>query len=321
MEHAQISHQNVGDKFSGVYYLEQIYIKKTVQGRDYTDMVLRDKSGSRNVKFWGVVKDLEKKCFAFVSVEVEDYQGNPSFIARNLELAEEPDDLSNYISTYEGSDDLAEDFDKLREELREIEKNTGDDTCGLLVDEVFSVGSFFEKFVKSPGSDGPSYGKVGGLLASVVRISRHAFDCSKFYGIEEKEKAILLTAALLCRVGAADGYEFVDCMPCLTKRGILLGIPNLTMTRTSTALRRVFAIGKKEDKNVSQETILRIFHAITAANQTCGVKASTKEAMVLSGIVSMDSELVDALDFISSDMNKDEFTSFDPRLGRRYYKG
>jgi hypothetical protein len=47
----------------------------------------------------------------------------------------------------------------------------------------------------------------------------------------------------------------------------------------------------------------------------------TKEAMILRAIVELDNEVVDALDFISSDINDDEFTAFDPRLRRRYYRG
>jgi 3'-5' exoribonuclease len=322
MSHEQIAHQNIGDQFSGTYYVELAYIKKTVTNKDYTDMVLRDKSGARPVKHWGVVKDLCKGSWVYVAAMVEEYQGSPSIIARNVELAEEPDDLEDYIPVYEGSDDLADEFDVLRKDLSELERKTAEDTCGLLIDEVYRSGSFFDRFIRCPGSDGPSYGKVGGLLASVVRIARHSLDASRFYEATDYEKSVILTAALLCRVGAADAYEFEDCMPVLTKRGVLLGMPNLTMTRVSSALRRVVAAAKKDKKTVDQETIIRILHAVVAANETCGIEPMTKEAMVLSGVVKLDGEVVEALDFMENDVNEDEeFTAFDPRLGRRYYRG
>ena len=199
---------------------------------------------------------------------------------------------------------------------------TEDSTGSMLVDEVYRSGTFFARFVSCPGSDGPSYGKQGGLLASVVRVARHALDASPFYGTTDEEKAIMLTAALLCRVGCADAYEFQDCMPILTKRGILLGMPNLTMTRVSSALRRVVAAAKKDGKTVEQEVIIRVLHAVVAANETCGIEPMTKEAMVLQGVVKLDGEVVDALDFMDNDENVDEeFTAFDPRLSRRYYRG
>lgn len=321
MSHEQIAHQNIGDQFSGTYYVESAYIKKTTTNRDYTDMVLRDKSGARPVKHWGVVKDLTKGCFVFVSAMCEDYLGNPSIIARNVELTDEPDDLEDYIAAYEGADDLADEFDKLRNELKDLEVKTKDDTCGLMIDEVYRSGTFFDNFIRCPGSDGPSYGKQGGLLASVVRVARHALDASRFYEATDEEKTIILTAALLCRVGCADAYEFIDCMPVLTKRGILLGMPNLTMTRISSALRRVIMSAKKAGKTIEQDIIMRVLHAVVAANKTCGIEPMTKEALVLSGVVMLDSEVVDALDFMENDVNQDEFTAFDPRLGRRYYRG
>lgn len=322
MPHELIAHQNIGDEFSGTYYVQSAYIKQTVQKKDYTDMVLRDRSGARPVKHWGTVKDLSKGCWVFVAAMVEEYLGNPSIIARNVELVDEPDDLEDYIPIYEGSDELADDFDALIHELGEMEKNTNDETCSMMIAEVYRSGSFFDKFIRCPGSDGPCYGKQGGLLASVVRVARHALDASRFYDTTDAEKAVILTAALLCRVGGADAYEFEDCMPVQNKRGILLGVPNLTMTRVSSALRRVMASAREEGKTVDQDTLLRVLHAIVAANGTCGVESMTKEAMVLQGVVELDSEVVDALDFIDNDANEDdEFTAYDPRLRRRYYRG
>ena len=139
--------------------------------------------------------------------------------------------------------------------------------------------------------------------------------------MSDTEKSVMLAAALLCRVGAADAYDFEDCMPVLTKRGILLGMPNLTMTRVSSALRRVVSSAKADGKTVIQDTVLRVLHTIVAANKTCGVEAMTKEAMVLQGVVELDADVVDALDFMDSDVNEDEFTAYDPRLRRRYYRG
>jgi 23S rRNA maturation-related 3'-5' exoribonuclease YhaM len=316
MSHALITHQNIGDEFSGTYYVQSAYIKQTVQNKDYTDLLLRDRSGARPVKHWGVVKDLTKGCWVFIAGSVDEFQGLPSIKAKNIEIVNEPDDLDDYIPIYDGCDELTEQFDTIRDMIN------SDETCCLMIDEVYRSGSFFDKFIRCPGSDGPSYGKRGGLLASVVRIASHSLDAGKSYGLTEAENCIMLTAALLCRVGAADAYEFEDCMPVMTKRGILLGVPNLTMTRVSSALRRVVGSAKKSGKSVDQETIIKILHAIVAANKSCGVQSMTKEAMILQGIVELDSEVVDALDFINSDVNtEEEFTAFDTRMRRRYYRG
>jgi len=322
MAHEQIGHQDIGDTFSGTYYVQAAYIKKTTTNRDYTDMTLRDKSGARPVKYWGTVKDLEKGCFVFVAAVVEDYQGSASIIARNVELVDEPKDLSDYIPSFEDAAGLAEGFDDIRAVIAGIEKDTKDDTCGLLVDEVYHNGKFFDRFVRSPGSDGPHYGKIGGLLANVVCVADHASKAAAVYALQPDESNVLITAALLCRVGGADAYDMEDCMPVMSKRGVLLGVSNLTMSRITSAIRRVIQAAKTDGKSVSQDVILRVLHAVVASGKIDGVTPMTKEALILAGILELDTEVVDAIDFIENDANKDEeFTSFDARLGRRYYRG
>ena len=55
-EHALLQHQSIGNAFSGIYYVEAVFVKQTRNGKDYLDMTLRDKSGSRYVKYWGTLE-------------------------------------------------------------------------------------------------------------------------------------------------------------------------------------------------------------------------------------------------------------------------
>ena len=53
-----------------------------------------------------------------------------------------------------------------------------------------------------------------------------------------------------------------------------------------------------------------------------GVTPMTKEALMLHSAWKVDSQMVEALDFIDSDVNEgDDFTAWDPTLRRRYYTG
>jgi len=319
--HALIQHQQVGDVFEGVYYVESVYLKKTVQGKDYSDFMLRDRSGSRNVKYWGVVQDLQKGDFVFISAIVENYMGNPSVIAKNIEKTDTPSDLSNYIPIYDDADNNAKRFDVIREELAKLEASTGDKTAGILVDEIYNNAAFFDRFVVAPGSARPHYGRQGGLLANVVRIAETGLRMADAYGLNEQERMVMIAGALLCRIGAIDAFEFKDCMPAMTKRGILLGIGNLTMTRVASAYKRVVVAMAKESKQINQEIVLRILHAVASHDGRC-VLPMTKEAMVLNAAYRTDAEIVDAMDFIANDVNiSEEFTAYDPAGARRYYTG
>ena len=321
--HALLRHQEIGTAFEGVYYVESVFVKQTVQRRDYTDFMLRDKSGARNVKFWGRVDGVAKGDFVFIAANVEDYQGNPSIIAKNVEKMDVPSDLSSYIPAYDeaGSSDYAGAFDKIRSILTDIEAKTGNPTAGLIVDEVYKNAAFFAKFVTSPGSGRPHYGRQGGLLANTIRVAMSALEGADSYDLNDQEKDVLLAAALLCRIGAIEAFSFQDCMPVVTKKGTLLGTNNLTMNRIYSALKRVSTNLAVEKKATDAETVVRLLHAITSHDGS-GIKPMTKEALVLNAAYKSDEAIVDALDFIESDANKKEdFTAWDSSMGRKYYTG
>jgi 23S rRNA maturation-related 3'-5' exoribonuclease YhaM len=319
--HPLIMHQEVGDNFSGTYYVEQVSEKLTVHGKPYTDMMLRDKSGSRPVKFWGSQpQDVEKGVFLFAACVVEEYLGAPSVISRNIEKTDRPDDLDDYIAVYVDADAFADRFDQIRDEIEELEED-GDETCSRLVKAVYN-GSFFIKFGNAPGSTKPHYGCVSGLLASIVRVADACTRMADLYNLTNPEKALMYAAALLHRVGGVDAYEFNDCMPAETTRGVLVGVKNLTFMRVYSAVRRIMATDKKGNAPpVSQDIVMRLMHAV-ASHDSVGVEPMTKEALVLNAAWRADSEVVEAVDFIANDLNEqDDFTAFDPARGRRYYRG
>jgi len=318
-EHAFLQNQSIGDSFSGVYYVEQAYVKLTVTNKEYMDFVLRDKSGSRNVKHWNRV-GIVKGDFVFVSAHVENYQGNPSIIAKNVEKEDPPDDLSDYIPVYDDAGQHSERFDELREKLAELDKEIGNDTCGMIVDEVFRNGKSYARFISAPGSNSPHYGREGGLLANTIRVTDSAFAVSDQYKLTIQEKAIMLAAGFLHRLGAMDAYTFEDCMPQETTRGILVGADNLTMTRLAASIRRMVTTAQSEGKSVDQDVMVRVMHCISSYNEV--IQPMTKEALVLSSAARSDREIVEAVEFIENDLNETEqFTAFDPNLGRRYFKG
>ena len=320
--HPLIMHQNIGDAFQGVYYVEAAYVKLTTQNKKYTDMMLRDKSGARNVKFWGTVDNLDSGEFVLVEARVEDYQGSPSVIATKVTKVKEPADLADYMPTFENIKETEDAMALLIEEVVKLESGEKQETCSMLLGEVFNAsGAFYSKFINAPGSDLLHYGRVGGLMVATVNIATSAVALSEQYGVGSMEKAIMLTAALLHRIGAVDSLEFEHCLPRYTKKGTLLGLNNLTFNRLSMAIRKVSADAKANGKTISQDTVLRILHAVTSYDEV-GVKPMTKEAMVLSVAARGDADMVESFDFIASDLNtSSEFTAYDPRKGRKYLRG
>ena len=318
-----INHQSIGDTFSGVYYVESVYVKQTVQKKDYSDFMLRDKSGARNVKYWGKTT-IAKGDYVFISAAVDDYQGNPSVVAKNIEKADVPTDLSDYIPEFEENGVLnnASRFDALKANILAIPGGIAETSkTREIVEEVFKNSTFFDKFVKAPGGDKAHYGKQGGLLALVVNVGENAVSLAKTAGLSDKEMVILLTAIILSRVGGIEAYDFENCIPVVTKKGILLGVENLTINRLNSAIRRVAgACAKDGTGQIDQDVILRVLHAVSSSYGN--IKPLTKEAIILRAAFESDNKIVESLDFIESDTNvSEEFTAYDPNTKCRYYTG
>ena len=320
--HSFLATQKTGNQFGGIYYVESVFIKKTTQGKDYTDMMLRDRSGSRNVKFWGTVASLDAGDFVAVIARVEDYQGNPSVIATEMEIVKEPDDLSDYIPTFGDLKTWKDGLASLIQQISATEAGENQETCSLLLGEIFNpAGTIYQKFTEVPSSAMPYYGRIGGLLVNTVNVAKNTAALASQYGFSPMEKALAITSALLYRIGAIDAYAFEHCMPKMTKKGMLLGVGNLTFNRLSVAIRKVTSEAKVSGKVISQESVLRVIHAVVASDERA-LKPATKEAMILAVAVRSDVEMVEAFDFITNDQNTtEEFTAFDPRRGVRYYRG
>lgn len=315
MAHQLIKEVEVGDSFGGIYYVESVGIKTARNGNRYSDLMLRDKSGSSFVRFWGVDDNIKKGGWVEITANVEEYLGEPQIVTRSIFSVQKPDDLSDYMVESPTADEDLESFDICKDAILEIGKSEKDMTCSLWIEEVFANGKFFVKFIESPYGEHPVYGCGGGLLKRAARISEMANKLSDIYGLSEYEKMILYTASLLQSVGYVDAYEFEDCMPKKTLKGIMLQGVNLTNNRLSSALRRVIA-ANKEDVNVN--TIQRLLHCVLAA-ESAEVEPITKEALLLDMICKMDNDLAYVFNYIDSDTN-DEFTAYDTVTGKRFLK-
>ena len=317
--HRLIKHAQKGETFCGIYYLENLMVKIAKNGNKYSDLTVRDKSGSSFVRFWGEVTDAKKGDYIDIAANVEEYQGNTQIVARRVTKEETPDDLSNYIAIAETADEDIKWFDSFRAEISNLGESSGDRTCEYVNNDLFHSGKFLEKFTSAPGSISPYYGKKGGLLERVGKIAQITKSMAQPYGLAETEKAILFTASLLHRVGAVDAYDFIDCMPVETKQGILVGVDALTIIRISRSVRKVLKNASKNDITVDSDTILRLLHIFALPSHD---KPATKEALVFSEACEADLKIVEAINFIEQDENiGEDFTAYDPILRRRYYKG
>jgi 23S rRNA maturation-related 3'-5' exoribonuclease YhaM len=318
VEHVFLRNVAVGETFSGVYYLEKSFIRVAKNGNKFSDLTLRDRSGSVFARFWGEVN--ASSCWVEASFSVEEYQGNKSIVAQNIAECEEPEDMSNYVPL---SETIETDKDSLAEiisSVTEYDAESKNDTCSAILADIFRNG-FVKKFETAPASAFPSYGRIGGLLSYTIAVTESVKATALRFGFTAQEKAIALTAALLHRIGAAYAFDIIDCAPKETDRGVLIGSLNIGLSKLMNTVNRINFARKESEIKLDETVADRIMHAMVSAEPD-GIKPMTREAIVLQGSVAVVRELSDASDFIANDVNgKETFTAHDPVTKRRYFKG
>lgn len=312
MEHKFIKHVEVGEAFEGIYYLDSLTEKIAKNSNKYSDLILRDSSGSSLARFWGELKDVEVEKFLACKIEIEEYNSLPQIIIKSCGTIDAPEDLSNYVSI---SPSLVKDKETLQKILKSVDElcdKSQNKICSSILRTIFTD-SFLENFINAPYGVLPFYGRKGGLLAHAVRVATVANDMARTYQLTIIERAILLSAALLQSIGGMEAYEMNNLLPKETNIGILIGKLNLSVN----------LLDSKIPKNIidddSSSVYLRMKHAIAV----CGFnvqKPVTKEAVVLFESFRSDYNIVEAIDFIQQDSNKGDFTSYDSIGKKRYFK-
>ena len=315
MDHKFIRHVNIGDQFEGLYFLEAVAERTAKNNNKYTDLTIRDRSGSAVVRFWGEVDGVKKNEFVYIKAKVEEFGGKPQVVAETVGAFEgKPDDMTNYISVSSSLARDIEQFGKIQAKVKELGAEIKTTACDDILTAVFTPEETV-LFNAAPYGTLPHYGRSGGLLAHTVKTTVMAFDMAKHYGLNNMEKTIVLTSGLLHAVGGVEAYANENLSPKETTTGVLLGRVFLTLSKIETALQRI----SKADP-LREKIALRIRHAVSCCGYST-VRPSTKESLVLFEAYRSDYSIVEALDFIAADTSGEAFTAFNSDLKRRFFKG
>jgi len=309
--HNFIREASIGDKLSGIYAVMSVQDKMTKTNKPYSDIEMADKSGSMQVRMWDIHASacVAKGDWAEIEANVGEYQGVTQIVASVMTRVSSPGDMTNYAPC---SDTIDEDIEAITSAITSIEVLEGDDkTCSLIVNRIAQDIDWH-----NPASTKPCYGKIGGLALKTRRVIRLAHSSTESYGLNNIETAIVLASAVTHAIGCVKAFALEGYLPTETKHGMLFGAGFLSTTKVAEAVR--------ESANMDGfvvDTALRLVHAVLAANG-CGKDPMTKEAAIITSAVKVDSETSQACDYIDADVNdSEEFTSFDPVLGRRYLRG
>lgn len=314
--HNLIKSVELGESFSGVYYVHAVSERIARNGNPFTDLQLGDRSGNSFVRHWGKVEDsIKKGTWVAIQARTDEYNGQMQIIADRVEPAEEPSELNDYVPISETLDTDKNRFEKYINRVLELCDEIDDATCVHILGYVFSK-DFKDEFFEAPYNDQPSYGMLGGALSHTVKCVHAVGGFAQNYNLSTYETVIAVTVSLLHGCGSKDAFSFDGALSEQTASGKLYGLKELSLECVRSALQEARKLA-----GFNEETAMRVIHALSTFDQAGPVMPMTKEAILISEVIDTDLKLTQATDFIEVDTNQDSFTAYDPSNKRQYYKG
>lgn len=215
-----ISNLKVSDKVCDNFILKSVMLRKTRTGKDYLDIILKDKSGEIPAKLWNVLEE-QKEMFksgnvVHVDGEVDSFGSNPQVKIEHIEKTKLSDtEMSELVET------APLDSKKMFEEIVLIIDNFKNEDVKLITKSL--VDKYEYKFKTYPAAKSFHHAIKGGLLFHTYTMLENAKKLSATYTFLNTD--LLFSGVILhdiCKTEEMECNE-LGVVETYTKDGQLLG--------------------------------------------------------------------------------------------------
>lgn len=215
-----ISNLKVSDKVCDNFILKSVMLRKTRTGKDYLDIILKDKSGEIPAKLWNVLEE-QKEMFksgnvVHVDGEVDSFGSNPQIKIEHIEKTKLSDtEMSELVET------APLDSKKMFEEIVLIIDNFKNEDVKLITKSL--VDKYEYKFKTYPAAKSFHHAIKGGLLFHTYTMLENAKKLSATYTFLNTD--LLFAGVILhdiCKTEEMECNE-LGVVETYTKDGQLLG--------------------------------------------------------------------------------------------------
>ncbi len=215
-----ISNLKVSDKVCDNFILKSVMLRKTRTGKDYLDIILKDKSGEIPAKLWNVLEE-QKEMFksgnvVHVDGEVDSFGSNPQVKIEHIEKTKLSDtEMSELVET------APLDSKKMFEEIVLIIDNFKNEDVKLITKSL--VDKYEYKFKTYPAAKSFHHAIKGGLLFHTYTMLENAKKLSATYTFLNTD--LLFAGVILhdiCKTEEMECNE-LGVVETYTKDGQLLG--------------------------------------------------------------------------------------------------
>lgn len=307
-----------GDTVDEVYLAADKQLRSNRNGQPYIQIELRDRSGGITGRMWNagepIYRTFEVGDFVRVQGKIQTFQGSLQMIVTGIRPApSEGVDPSDFLPHADA------DIGKLLDRLRAMLRSLRDPHLKALGEVFVTDDRFIADFAACPAGVKQHHAYVGGLLEHVVNLMEAGDRLAPLYPMVDRD--LWLMGLFLHDVGKLrelsyhTGFAYTDAGQLVGHLVQGVEMLNETITRVETLLNEPFPT----------ELRLRLQHVIVSHHGSYEHGSPklpmTPEAVAVHALDNLDAKLNQVAREITADRGGGAWTSYNPSLQRRFFKG
>lgn len=299
-----------------VFRIVDRQLRANRQGNHYMLLQLQDRTGTISGMRWNaderIVEKFSKGGFARIQAASQLHNGALQLIVSNMQNVE-----ASSVNLEDFDAGTRVDVDSLWRELEEYVNRMSCSTLRSLCESLLKNDAIASSLKQAPAGIKAHHAYPGGLLEHIVSLMKLSDFLATHYG--DIDRDTIVAGALLHDIGKLEEISFGSELG-YTDEGQLLGhlVQGVQMID-----RHVVALTGKGIA-IDQSKVLRLQHIIVS-HHGCLEHGSPKVPMTLEALAfhyldEMDAKLSSARGMIEADRTKDNWTPFNPTLGRKILK-
>ena len=289
------------------FIVDTIESKQSKQGKEYLNVVLKDKTGELNGKVWteqiaNIDKDITTGDIASVTGAIQIFNDKPQIVINKMQKAHEVD-LSTFMKTTTRS------VESMIEHIGSRIENISDSHIKDLCNRLWN-GSLRDALIHYPAGMYVHHGYVNGLLEHYYEMISISESISSLF--PQLNQEILLAGILFHDIGKLEEYAYQGASIITTKEGQLIG----HITLGTLILERLCNEIDEFPTNIKDQITHIVLSHHGELQYGSPVMPKTIEAITVYNLDAISSKLHIALEHIERDINEgNEFTEFNRWMG------
>lgn len=312
-----INQLSEGTTLSQIFLVADKQVRANRSGNLYLQLRLVDRTGSLTGMLWNanekITSKFESGDYLTIDGTTQFYNGNMQLIITSIENVD-----ANFVREEDFVQLTVEAVEGLNRELFVLLGQIADEEIKSLLAVFSSDDGLMANYQSAPAGIKNHHAYNGGLLSHVVSMMKIASFVGDHYDYVDKD--LLMMGVFLHDIGKVRELAYERELA-YTDEGQMIGHVQIGVEILNDKVRELEASGK----SISSEKVQQLKHLILSHHgelEYGAVKVPmTTEAIALHCIDTIDSKLDSAHDVMTQDVNEGNWTTYQPNVGRKYYKG